>query len=284
MEKYTIESLKALNPIYENKYGVTQDDVDKVNQLVELIEKSRINTEPQIGDIVEYTCKYGEYYEHAHIESIGDDLYICEQPYTPFVSMYVNKRAFHTSTSGGAWAHIPKDLQYVGAKEKAFVVWGHCGACGNGTVLFHAKVNVWTYTEGIHEYTTKTHDKFYVSVREKNDEYGYKFIITKRDMSHFAFKTEEEYQAWIKTYRGVERDRNMINSKIVWTMKQESKCVSVDEYKAIENALIDSELCNGTIQECKRVYSDTSVVTYLPYQNDKIELKGEKRYMKAYGV
>ncbi|MFF2532433.1 DUF4121 family protein [Brevibacillus sp. NPDC058079] len=279
MNKYTIESLKALNPLYDNEHGITQADVDNVNQMVELIENSR-NNKPQIGDIVEYTSKYGDYYGRAHIETIQDDLYICEQPYIPFVGKCENKDTIYTSTSGGAWTHIPNNLQYVGAKEKSFVVWGH--SVGNGSVLFHATINVWTYTEGSHEFTTKTHDKFYVSILKEADEYGYGFLIRKEGVSHTAFQTKGEYQAWLKTYRGVEKEGSSNNNKIAWTIKQESRCVPLEEYKQIQNAIIDSELCNGTIQECKRIYEETSVVTYLPYQNDRIQLKGAKRYMKAY--
>ncbi|WCK57363.1 DUF4121 family protein (plasmid) [Aneurinibacillus sp. Ricciae_BoGa-3] len=283
MEKYRMETLKAINESYDYEHRVTQKDVDTVNQLVVLIEQSRSKTIPQVGDMVEFTDKYGEYYSHTHIETEeGEELYICERPFTPFVGHKKDLSAFYTSTSGGAWTNIPKNLKYVGKKEKAFVVWGHNGACGNGAVNFFAEVSVWEYSEGNHEYTTKTHDRFHVSFLEDGDEYGYKYIVTKGGTSYTAFRTEKEYKAWLKTYHGVEINGYGQNSKMVWTFKQEEICLPLDKYLNIENAVIDSELCNGTIQECKRIYQGTTVITFLPYQNDRIELQDVKQYVRAY--
>ncbi|WCK57353.1 DUF4121 family protein (plasmid) [Aneurinibacillus sp. Ricciae_BoGa-3] len=284
MNKYTIESLKTINESYDYEHRVTQQDVNRVNQLVELIESTRSKNKPQIGDVVEFTNSYGDYYNHAHIESIEDDmLYICEQPYTPFVEKNRSKNTFSTSTSGGAWSHIPKNLTYVGTRQKLFKVWGHNGACGNGGVSFYAEVSVWTYTEGNPQFTTKTHDKFHVTIREDADEHGYKYIVKKGAItSHAAFQTKEEYEAWLKTFKGVEVEGQWKNNKIVWTLRQESKCIPLEEYEEVQNAVIDSELCNGSIQECKRLYKGTTVKTIMPYQSDKIELENTKRYMRAY--
>jgi len=283
MEKYTLQSLKEINVSYDFKHSVTQSDVDKVNKMVEMIEKSRNKESVQVGDIVEFTNKYGDYYRHAHVESNKDmKLYICEKPYVPFIEVRRDTDTLYTSTSGGAWRYIPENLQYVGTKEKAFVVWGHRGPCGNGAVTFFANVNVWEYTEGTPTFSTKNYDKFHVSIREKSYPNDYKYIITKGGTSHTAFQTDEEYQAWLKTYHGVEEEGNWPNTKFVWTYKQESKCIPLEDYLNLNDAMIDSELCNGSIQECKRVYEGTSVKTFLPHQNGIIKLTGGKQYMQAY--
>lgn len=282
MKKYTVESLKAINESYDYQHQVTEEDVEAVNMLVEFIEKGRNTYFPKVGDIIEYTNKYGDYYKQAHLETVEKEkLYICERPLSPFTGINAFY-SIYTSTSGGAWHHIPKDVKHIGKREKAFVVWGHKGACANGAVTFFAEVNVWEYTEGNPEYTTKTHDKFHVSIREDVPSHEYKYVISKRTTSHTAFHTDEEYQAWLKTYHGVEKEAAWANSKTVWTYKQESNCIPLEEYASIEDAIVDSELCNGKIQECKRIYEGTTVKTFLPFQNNLIEMKGIKQYMRAY--
>lgn len=282
MKKYTIETLKAINESYDHEHRVTQYDVDMANELVEVIEGSRNKDIPQVGDMIDYTNKHGDYYSRAHIESIEDEkLYICENPSIPFTSIHGIK-GISTSTSGGAWSYIPMNLKYVGTKKKLFKDWGHCGARGNGAVTFYAEVSVWEYIEGNPEYTTKTHDRFHVSIREKVNLSDYKYLVTKGSSNQTAFHTDEEYEAWLKTYHGVEKDGAWGNSRTVWTYKQDSQCIPLEDYLKIEDAIVDSELCNGTIQECKRIYEGTKVKTYLPFQNDKIEMKGVKEYRNAY--
>ncbi|PGP20996.1 hypothetical protein COA01_15775 [Bacillus cereus] len=285
MNKYTIESLKVMpeNATYDYHHQINQFDADKANELVKAIENSRNDKSPQVGDIVEFTNKHGEYYANAHIDKLQEDgLDICERPSNPFVSVNESNDSIHTSTGGGAWTVIPTNLTYVGKKERRFLAVGHNGLCGDGAFTFIAEVNVWEYQECDLTYTTKTHDKFYVSIREDEDSAHYKYVITKDGLSNNAFKTDEEYQAWLKTYHGVEKDGAWTNTKIVWTYKQKSETVSLREYLNIEDAVIDSELRQGTIQECKRIYEGTSVTTFLPVFKDAIELVGEKRYKKSY--
>jgi hypothetical protein len=289
---YTLETLKEFDPSYNREHYTNQADVEKVNKFIKMIEESRNNNETVSGDIVEYTTKHGEFYKNAHIEKFETDedyaenpVYICESPYVPFVDEYNGR--FYTNTSGGAWNHIPKNLKLIGQREKTFCVWGHCGACGNGAVHFKAVVNVWEYVEEGNLYnrmSTKDHSKFHVSIRDNTDyRSDYKYIITKGATSHTAFNTDKEYQAWLKTFNGVEFAGHWGNDRIVFTDKQIEKCLPLEEYQAITDCVIDSELCNATIQECKRVYTDNTVTTYLPYQNNKIPLEGIKvEYMRAY--
>lgn len=282
MKMYTLDTLKVINESYDAQHRVTLQDVEKVNQLVEVIEGSRSKDLPKVGDIVEFTTKNGDYYSHAHIESLlKGKLELCEKPHSPFASINSNKTSIHTSTSGGAWSKIPLDLQYVGTKKKEFIAWGHNGACGNGAVTFFAEVSVWEYTEGNPTYTTKTHDKFHLTIREDVELNEYKYLITKDATNHKAFRTEEEYQAWLKTYNGVEKDGFWPNSKFVWTLKQELKCIPLEEYLKLDGFVIDSQFSNGVIQECRRIYKENTVQTFLPYQHEKIKWHGVKEYVRA---
>jgi len=288
---YNLESLKEINQSYNYQHWMNQDDVDKINKWIKFIESTRSDKMPQIGDIVEFTNKHGDYYRNAHIEKVNEELEICEQPYIPFINTYDGK--FYCSTSGGAWDNIPKNLKLIGKREKLFKDWGHCGACGNGSVNFKVMVNVWEYIEPnslYGEFSTKDYNKFYVSVledeklREQHNNYKY-LVKTSGCMSHTAFRTDKEYQAWLKTFKGIEFTGHWENQRIVWTYKQIEKCVPLEEYKSVKNAMIDSMLCNATIQECKRIYEGASIITFLPYQNNKIPFEGVRvEHIRAYNT
>lgn len=281
MKKYTIETLKEINYSYDGEHTVLQSDVDKANKLAAFIEQTRTSDTPQVGDIVEFTNKYGNYYGNAHIQSVTDkEMYICERPYVPFVEINEKQNQLYATSSGGAWSYIPKNIEYVGVKEKLFTDWGHCGARSNGAFEFKATVNVWRYTEGNHTYTTRTHDKFFLSI--DSSPHPYKYLISKNGVSQTAFKTDKEYEAWLKTFHGVEEEGTSDYNKVVWTYKQEQKNVPLDEYFKISDAIVDSTLSNGSIQECKRIIDGTKITTYKPCQNEAILLDTEIEYMNAY--
>ncbi|GAB6557956.1 DUF4121 family protein [Bacillus cereus] len=280
---YTIETFKENNLSYHMKYSVTQSDVDKANELVKLIEQTRDANVPKVGDIVEYTNKYGDYFKNAHIEEVIDEnlLYICDRPSEASVSKSTDPENIHSAVGGGPWSRIPKGLKYLGKRKKVFSVWGHSGRGANGSIRFEAEVNVWEYkvNEDL-EFTTKTHSKYTLFVYPDKYTQETKYQITsENDRSLF---NQEEYEAWLKTFNGVEREHVRDDHKTVWTLKQHRKCIPLNEYLLVKDAVIDSELCNAQIQECKRVYKDTEVTTYLPYQAQKIKLSGVKRYKNAY--
>jgi hypothetical protein len=245
---YTLESLKEINRSYNYQHWMNEDDVKKANTWVEFIESTRDDKFPQVGDIIEFTNKHGDYYKNAHIEKVSDkELEICEQPHIPFIGTYNGK--FYTSTSGGSWCSVPTNLKLIGKRKKYFGDWGHCGACANGQMIFSAMVNVWEYKEPeslYGDFTTKEFDKFYVSILEdeklKEQHNNYKYLVTTSGcMSHTAFKTDKQYQAWLKTFNGVEFAGHWENQRIVWTHKQIKERVSLEEYNSIDG-IIDTTL------------------------------------------
>jgi hypothetical protein len=215
----TMETLIGVNARYHHQHRVTESDVQKANEIVRVIEQTRNNAIPQPGDIVQYTTKHGNYYAKAHIEGTTDGrLSICENPSTPFVTVYDG--IVRTNTSGGAWASIPANLEHVGVANKAFVHWGHCGPCGNGAFTVIATVNVWRYTDGNPEFSTEHHDMFYATHLDKPDTYGYTHIVTSGySTPHTAFRTEGEYHDWLTACEGAERPAAWANSRIVWVKK-----------------------------------------------------------------
>lgn len=59
--KYTLESLLQSNKYFDSRYRLIQEEVDKVNEHVQLIEQTRSKETPRAGDKVQYTTRYGDY-------------------------------------------------------------------------------------------------------------------------------------------------------------------------------------------------------------------------------
>ena len=105
-EKYGIETLKERNVSYDHEHGLTQKDVDMANSYVELIERTRSEITPQIGDRLVYVTEHGDYYGNALIDSRSAKegyLSVCEQPYVPFV--WEEDGNIRLSVSGGAFRY-----------------------------------------------------------------------------------------------------------------------------------------------------------------------------------
>ena len=56
--KYGIETLKRLNVSYDHQHSLTQEDVDMANSYVELIERTRSEINPKIGDRLVYVTEH----------------------------------------------------------------------------------------------------------------------------------------------------------------------------------------------------------------------------------
>lgn len=168
--KYTIDTLREINARFCGSHILINYDVDKANMYVELIENTRSEKIPSVGDCVRYTNEYGDYYGAAHIEKADvNEVYICERPYTPFIHEYEGR--ISCNTSGGAWTHLPtRELKYIGKIKKRFCDWGNCGGCADGAIDFIAEVSLWEYvdsknpfvSENGYKFTTKDFDKQYI--------------------------------------------------------------------------------------------------------------------------
>ena len=274
--KYTKETLTAINKRYcGTHYEITHVDLEMANDYVKLIENTRSTETPKVGDRIRYTNSYGDYYPYAHIEHIYEDdneVNICEQPYTPFIGKSLN--GIKCNTSGGSWANIPIDkLKYVGTEEKTFCDWGYCGACANGAVDFKANVSVWEYiAEQKYPYTTKTHERIFVSYNPGRKDSSYTFFGDKNGMSSMAWATELDFQAWLHTFRGEVFKGHWDNQIIVWHWKEKKHSVSPSEFEMID-APEDTLMNNATILKCKRIYDEETftVHTYWVWYWDEPE-------------
>lgn len=272
---YTIESLKEINQLYDYSHGITLSDVDMANNYVEVIQLSRTDDRPQVGDIVEFTTRHGDYYRSAHIEAFDryhEGLWdICEQPYTPFIWLTDDKNNIKCNTSGGAWSSMPNDVKLIGKRLKTFCDWGSCGACANGAVHFQAEVNVWEYKEHnplYGDYTTKDWCRSYISYRA--DEFG-----KPKDGSNYtylgdglAFATREDYNVWAATYRANIFKGNNENQEVLFHYREKLHVVSKEEYLALILP-VDTRMNNMHTVIVKFEYDDDNhIVNTYSYAGD----------------
>lgn len=258
MKKYTVETLKKENYHFDYEHGITESDVMKVNKIIDAIENSRSTERIQVGDVVQYTNEYGEYFPHAMITNIYDNTEICENG-----NMYTNihEGEFCHSTSGGSFSHHEmKGFTYIGKTTRTFWTFGHNGACANGGVYFTATVNLWECNDNKEMFSTKTHDKYYLSYRKSDSDYQY-FASKSGGMSDNAWRTAKEMQAWLRTKRAIVTGENTWGGAIIWTYKEVGHHCSNTEYDAL-NVTEDIFLMNGSKRRCKRVYDDENCILH----------------------
>lgn len=245
--KYTLETLLPLNVSYDREHTLKQSDVDMVNRLVEAIESSRSNVVPKIGDRMRHVDRHGDYYGYALLEKEhGNNISVCLQPYVPFTG--IGKRGIWVDVSGGPFTGIARaDMKFIGWEKGVFCAWGHCGACGNGSVRFIAKVAGWEYIEPnplYGDFTTETWRKLYIRI-VNNHISGYRYLgdgIAFRDDGEFD-KFKENYEATV--YKGNWNDR-----LVVWCFRDNKKFLTEDEWNAL-NLPVQIRMYNGGIRKVK---------------------------------
>lgn len=260
MGKYTIETLSKINQRFiGTHYWLKQSDVEMANELVAAIENTRTENRPQPGDIVIYTNEYGKYFSNAHIETVNDDTIYLFECASTYLSVN-NEGRVHCCSSGGSCKGVNiKDLKYTGSQqEKRFWHFGSCGACADGGIDFYAKVNVWECNLNKEPFSTKTHDKYYLSHNKNADDMDYHYFASVYGSSSYAWTTMEEFQAWLRTNRAV------INNNFAWTYKTIEHHLSPTEFDNL-NAPEDIFLMNGSKRRCKRVYDDKNYTIHLYY-------------------
>ncbi len=264
--KYTVETLKPLNLSYDSEHRLTQSDVDMANNYVELIERTRSEKTPQIGDRLIYVDKYGCYYGFALIDNIDKESgfpYICEQAYVPFV--WEQDGNIRLSVSGGAFHYIdPKKMKFVKWVEAPFTDWGHCRACANGAVRFNAKVPLWSYSEPdplYGDFTTETWRQLYL---RKNTEPDERYLYSGDGV---AFRDEDEYQQFLKDYEATVFPGNWENRFVIWCFRREYVFLPLEEWEKIEAPIVERRL-NFFPEQVKLVKDMDKHISYW-YRIDK---------------
>nr|DAG48899.1 MAG TPA: protein of unknown function DUF4121 [Caudoviricetes sp.] len=259
MKKYTLETLKKENELFDSYYGIDESDVEKVNRIIEMIERSRSVNVIQKYDVVEYTNEYGEYFPKATATMEREEnIELCENA---GVHLSICDNELCGSASGGAFSHHKEsEFTYKGTSNNTFWTWGNAGACANGGIYFTATVNLWECNDNKEMFSTKTHDKYYLSYRKAENNRDYQYFASKAGVSSYAWRTEKEIQAWLRTKRAVVTG-NTWGGAVIWTYKEIEHHCSNTEYDALE-VPEDISLMNGSKRRCKRVYDDTNCIIH----------------------
>lgn len=260
MKKYTLETLKKENELFDSYYGLDESDVEKVNRIIEMIERSRSADVIQKYDVVEYTNEYGEYFPKATATMKREgSIELCENA---GVHLNICDNELCGSASGGAFSHHKEsEFTYKGTSSNTFWTWGNAGACANGGVYFTATVNLWECNDNKEMFSTKTHDKYYLSYRKTENNRDYQYFASKAGVSSYAWRTEEDMQAWLRTKRAVVTEKNTWGGAVIWTYKEIEHHLSDIEFDAL-NAQEDIFLMNGSKRRCKRVYDDKNYILH----------------------
>lgn len=259
MKKYTLETLKKENELFDSYYGLDESDVEKVNRIIEMIEKSRSVNVIQKYDVSEYTNEYGEYFPKATATmKRGENIELCENA---GVHLSICDSKLCGSASGGAFSHHKEsEFTYKGTSSNTFWTWGNAGACANGGIYFTATVNLWECNDNKEMFSTKTHDKYYLSYRKAENNRDYQYFASKAGVSSYAWRTEEEMQAWLRTHRAIVTGKSWGGS-VIWAYKEIEHHCSNTEYDAL-SVTEDIFLMNGSKRRCKRVYDDKNYILH----------------------
>ena len=245
--KYTLETLLPLNGSYDREHILRQSDVDMVNRLVEVIEDSRSDSTPKIGDRMRHTTKHGDFYGHALLAQVrGDKISVCLQPYIPFVG--IGEPDIWIDVSGGPFTSIvPGDMKFTGWEEGHFKAWGHCGPCANGTVSFTAKVPQWEYNEPkplYGDFTTETWRKLYIRKDTGPDSrYLYKG-------DYIAFRDDAEFDRFKEDYEATVFPGNWKTQFVVWCFQDKTELLSEDEWNRLDLP-VRERMYNGRLTKIK---------------------------------
>ena len=286
---YTVETLQDENPNMGYLSEINQSDVDYVNALISLIENKTDNNKPVPSDVVEVTMGNGDYFSSGRIESYDEDsgdYEICSQPYTPFAFANEELSSISYSMSGGLWSSVKSGFKLIGKRDVLFKIRPGGIPYGNTAIQFRATVNAWEYKEPdplYGDYTTKDYRKQYIhrlvdSQGNPKDESGYRFFG-----KGIAFRTKEDYVAWLRTFRGEEFAGGSENSRVVFFYKERDHLISLAQWKALDLPR-DTRMING-INLVKVKYDDANKVvdTYRYTNGGELDWRKYKPYELARG-
>lgn len=224
---YTLETLSLLNVPQNEYYGVTMEDVQKVNQLMDFIQKTRSQTTPKEGDLLIYTSKDGSYVHNALVGSFTPlGLNVAVRPFIPFVTPVKDgidcKVKYFTST------YIPVEkIKYVGKDDRIFKIWGHRGVC---EMYFQAEVSVWEYSEPdplFGDFTTKNWRRLFFYKMDEGENCIYKGDFV-------TFQNQEAFDNYVKTYHGTVFKGRSENDIILWCYQDVVKEIPLEEWNKLK--------------------------------------------------
>lgn len=141
--KYCKETFIRLNYWYDQIHGLVREDIEKVNAMVEHIEKTRSDRYPRTGDSLFLISGYGERSRPFFVDAAyGDNIVLRNFSRVPFVSR--DKKGIKCDMHGGECVLVKTgDVRFKTWTTGRFKHWGHYGTCENGEVYYDAKVALW---------------------------------------------------------------------------------------------------------------------------------------------
>ena len=145
-KKYCKEIFIRLNYWCDRIHGLVREDIEKVNTVVEHIEKTRSNRYPHTGDSLFFISGYGERSLPFFVDAVyGDNIVLWNFSRVPFVSR--DKKGIKYDMHGGDCVLVKTgDVRFKTWTTGRFKHWGHYGACESGEVYYDAKVGLWECT------------------------------------------------------------------------------------------------------------------------------------------
>lgn len=264
--KNTLEELTRNNATHIDTHGpLDEEDVARINKVSDIIEKNRGNV-PQIGDVVEVFTRKGEYFPHAHIAEINPNgtVVVCASGGLAVV----NSKGEMSRVSGGPWMTLDvqlfspngeyvKDFQFY--RPAAFYQ-------AHAMVIFQAKVRRWKYANPNPLYGNYSEKDYYRCLHHIFSEKDSKMFGGYR---HYAgskgFRTEEDYLAWLITYKGVEFKGEFRNTVFVY--RREEILIDKAEWDALKLPT-DTRMINASIVPIKFHVDDKNhYITEFRYTN-----------------
>ena len=141
--KYCKETFIRLNYWYDRIHGLVREDIEKVNAMVEHIEKTRSDWYPRTGDGLFFISGYGERSRPFFVDAVyGDNIVLRNFSRVPFVSR--DKKGVKCDMHGGECVLVKAgDVRFKAWTTGRFKHWGHYGACENGEVYYDTKIALW---------------------------------------------------------------------------------------------------------------------------------------------
>lgn len=123
--KYCKETFIRLNYWYDRIHGLVREDIEKVNAMVEHIEKTRSDQYPHTGDSLFFISGYGERSQPFLVDAVyGDNIVLRNFSRVPFVSR--DKKGIKCDMHGGECVLVKADdVKFKAWTTGRFKHWGH---------------------------------------------------------------------------------------------------------------------------------------------------------------
>lgn len=227
---YDLQLLRSMNNPRDFMRKITQEDVLKVNKLVEHIKNTRCNTTPKFGDTIMYTSKHGDFFSKSMIgdpTDIGLSISMncfCVPVVTPV------KDGVESNSLIGFSTYVPKNkVKYIGTTERLFQTRGNTKINYIDSLYFKAEVNLWEYEEPDQlygEFTSRHWRKIYFYKTELGEECLYY-------SKSLTFQSEETFERFLKNYHATKFEGLYEGQIVVFCYYDILKEVPADEWEKL---------------------------------------------------